>query len=552
MKNIFKALKFTFVLLFVFSSFIACDKDFATIESDVLGEDNADFTTPHESIQITSYNKKLDSLQTNRLASYLLGVYNDPAYGQTTANIVSQIVPTAYNPDFGNNPSIDSVVLRIPYYFRNVTDTTYTIKDSLFGNSKMKLYIFKNSYFLRNFDPNQAPGSIQNYYAKSDGTVLNGTSVIDFENFKGTDTIYKNEDFTPSNARIILNTFNDAGEIENTEYQTPALRVKLDTVFWRNNILNKEGQPELSSESSFKNYFRGLYFKSEAINNNGSMILLNMASTNANITIYYSKDSTVDGERTQATYTFNFNQNIVNTLKTNYTVNLQNGDKNTGDDKLYVKGTLGSMAVVDLFTGTVPYTDENNVTTTIPALEAFKKTYRVFDTNTNSYKKDSNDNFILKRLINDAQLSVYEDETIETGNDAKYHKYDRLYAYDIKNNTPTIDYLIDPIENSQFPYNSKIISLGQRKTDDAKYKIRLTEHLNNILLRDSTNTKIGIVLSNNVNYTNSAKILNSTKNVTSVPAAAIISPRGTILHGTNSNVAGKKMKLEIYYTEPKK
>jgi hypothetical protein len=549
MKNTFKALKFPFVLLLVFLSFIACEKDFTTIESGVLGEENADFTTPHESIQITAYNKILDSLKINGLASNLLGVYNDPAYGQTTANIVAQIVPTAYNPDFGTNTTIDSVVLKIPYYYRSITDSTYTVSDSVFGDSKIKLQIFKNTYFLRDFNPNEPLGTSQNYYAKSDGTILNGTSIIDFENFK-TDIIYENPDFFPSNKRIKLNTYDDTGEVQSTEYLTPALRTKLDTTFWRTNIINKQGGPELSNASNFKNYFRGLYFKTEAINNDGNMILLNIASTNANIIIYYSKDSTVDGERTKSTYTFNFTQNIINTFTNNYNlVTFPTPNKTTGDERLYLKGAQGSMAVIDLFTGTVPYTDENNVTTNIPALEAFKKTYRVYDAN--GYKKDDNDNFILKRLINDAQLTVFEDESIETGNYTDYHKYDRIYAYDIKNNTTTIDYSIDPIVNDQFPLSSRVFSLSQRDTLQAKFKIRLTEHLNDILLRDSTNTKIGLVLSNNVNYTTNAKILNSNDAVTAVPSAAIISPRGTVLHGTNSNVAGKKMKLEVYYTEPK-
>ena len=93
--------------------------------------------------------------------------------------------------------------------------------------------------------------------------------------------------------------------------------------------------------------------------------------------------------------------------------------------------------------------------------------------------------------------------------------------------------------------------MGQRDPNKLSYKIRLTEHLNNILIRDSTNTKIGLVLSSNVNLTNSSKILNSNDTVTSVPSASILMPRGTILHGTNTNVYDKKMKLEVFFTKPK-
>jgi hypothetical protein len=141
-------------------------------------------------------------------------------------------------------------------------------------------------------------------------------------------------------------------------------------------------------------------------------------------------------------------------------------------------------------------------------------------------------------------------------NGSDYSKFDRLYAYDLKNNRPLIDYSFDPTNNTTDPFSSTSFHLGQRRPDEssgvAKYKIHLTEHLNNILIRDSTNTKIGLVLSTNVNYTASAKILNSGDDVVGIPAAAILTPRGTILHGTKANVPeNRKMKLQLFFTEPK-
>ena len=118
-----------------------------------------------------------------------------------------------------------------------------------------------------------------------------------------------------------------------------------------------------------------------------------------------------------------------------------------------------------------------------------------------------------------------------------------------------IDYFLDPSENSTTPFNSKFIHLGQRQTDEngvSKYKIRLTQHLNNILLKDSTNTKLGLVLSSNVNYINSSQILNSNDAVTAIPSAALLTTRGTIIHGNHENVPeNKRMRLEIFFTEPK-
>ncbi|WP_339916040.1 DUF4270 domain-containing protein [Yeosuana marina] len=559
MKKIFKALKFTSVFLLIAATFIGCDKEFNTIESDVIGVKN--FETDHALVPITSFNKKLDSLQINNLPTTELGVFNDPVYGQTKASIIAQVVPTSFSPSFGDNPAIDSVVLSIPYYSKTAADspdadgnTVYSISDSLYGTAPIKLSVYQNNYFLRDFDPNSQTNEAQKFYSHANGDInttdnfaITESGSINFDDFKG-DLIYENGNFTPSSDAIVEKIVN--GDTETLERSIPALRVMLDPTFWKTAIIDKEGSTELSNGNSFKNYFRGLYFKAEAIGNDGNMVMLNLRSSASKITIYYSYDSTITtGERLQSTYTLNFTGNILNTFINDYSsVPLANGDKTNGDEKLYLKGAEGSMAEVDLFTGAVDYNGEQ-----ISALDAFKKTYRAVDANGNYIVK--NGKFELKKLINEAQLVVYEDENMTAPVD--YHKYDRLYAYDIKNNIPLIDYnnFYDPTGNSTDPLNSKYVHLGQRQTDDngiSKYKIRLTEHLNNILLRDSTNTKIGLVLSTNVNETSSSDILNSHDAVTGVPSASIINPRGTVLYGSNQNVPdNRRMELEVFFTDPK-
>ena len=557
MKNTIKALKFSLVFSLLVSLFLACGKDFSVLDSNVLGEGNLNYNTDSTSFQIAAYNKKLESLQINGLSSNLLGVYNDPAFGQTIASIVTQITPATLNPDFGDNPVIDSVVVSIPYFSRITgTDTNgntiYTILDSLYGKKPngdikpFKLTIYQNNYFLRDFDPNAGLNEAQRYYSKADRNInatdnfaLNGSSTINFDGNKG--AIIKDTVFAPSSdaTKTSITTNN----VKVTTPSAPAFRTKLDPAFWKAAIIDKEGNAVLSSANDFKNYFRGLYFKAEAVDNDGSMVLLNLTSNNANITIHYSKDSTVAGEKVQATYVLNFSGNILNTFINNYSsVTLQDGNETLGDEKLYLKGTEGSMAVVDLFSGTTTLSD-------------FLNTYRT-PLGNGEYKKDTNGNYILRRLINDAQLIVYEDDNLQTGGNSDLHKYDRIYAYDIKNSTILVDYQFDPtVGNNTTPYFSTIFHLGQRTPNTnnvSKYKIHLTEHLNNILIRDSTNTKIGLVLSSNVNLINNSKILNTTGEVTNVPSVSVITPRGTILHGTNSTVPNnRKMKLKIFFTEPK-
>ncbi|MBD0831065.1 DUF4270 domain-containing protein [Aestuariibaculum sediminum] len=561
MKKTINALKYCVVYSIVIASLIACDSEFASVDSNVLGDENTNFQTNKESLPILAYNKKLDSLQIDGLSSYLLGVFNDPAYGQTTASIVTQLTPSTFSPNFGDETVIDSVVMTIPYYSRiNDSDENgnlYTIGDSLYGdaNAPIKLSVYKNNYYLRDFDPNGSLGEAQNYFSKGDGEVnmtdnfsINGTSTINFDEHKG-DLLFENLAFLPSSDRIRLDTFDEEdGSLEETTYIAPALRVKLDTEFWKTTIIDQEDNDVLSSSSVFKNYFRGLYFKAEATSTSGQMVMLDLSASNANITIYYSYSATTgtgDNAITtdfNSTYTLNFSGKTLNTFINDYNkVSLADGNQVDGDEKLYLKGTEGSMGVVNLFP-------------TEADLENFINNYRI-PLGNNEYKKDERGNYILKRLINEAQLVVYEDETMPTGGDDSFHDYDRLYAYDIKNNSVLADYVLDPITNSASPYNSLIVHLGQRRSDDTgrtKYKIRITEHLNNILLKDSTNTKIGLVLSTNVNANNTAKLLNKeNQEVSRIPSASIITPRGTIVHGTNSAIPEAKMKLEVYFTEPK-
>ncbi|MGB5417404.1 DUF4270 domain-containing protein [Algibacter sp.] len=569
MKNIFKALKFPIVFILFLSSLIACDKDFSTIESDVLGEGNANFIVGDTSQSVLAYNKKLKALQINNLASNLLGVFNDSEYGKTTASIITQLTPTTFTEDFGVDPVIDSVVIKIPY-FSTVTGTdtdntsisTYAI-DSLYGNqdAPIKLSIYQNNYFLRNFDPSGDANASQNYYSKTDELIdashnyaLTNSQTIDFDNHLG-ELIYENIEFKTNSNAIELWDESDTDTI--ITYGEPALRISFkkenddhtdQIAFWQQTIVAKNGEAELANATNFKNYFRGLYFKAEAIGVDGNMVLLNLNSTNANITIYYSKGESTD--RLQDNYVLNFSGNKLNTFINNFDTPLVDGDKDNGDETIYLKGMEGSMAVVNLFG---PDTNGDLVP---DDLDAFLKEYRKTDDD-GEFIVDSNGSYVFKRLINEAHLAIYEDETkvIDDTDDngEHYHKYDRIYAYDIKNNITTTDYLFDPTDNSSAPVSSKYFSLGQRDSislTEAKFKIRLTEHLNNIVQHDSTNYQIGLVISNNVNYTSNSEILNSVDDVTSVPSASIISPRGTILYGSNENVpADKRLSLKIFYTK---
>ena len=158
-------LMFTLIVL----SFIACDKDFATLESDVLNTDVAtSFRIESEPSDVITYTKLLGPVQTNNFGSNVtggdintLGVYDD-VYGRTTASFVAQLTTSSFDPDFGEQVQLDSVVLTIPYFSvaesidddGNITYDVDSILPKADTYKDIKLSLFESNYFIRDFDPN--------------------------------------------------------------------------------------------------------------------------------------------------------------------------------------------------------------------------------------------------------------------------------------------------------------------------------------------------------------------------------------------------------------
>ncbi|MEO5787355.1 DUF4270 domain-containing protein [Gelidibacter sp.] len=539
MRNKKPALKNLFVLVILTTAFVACDKDFISLDSDISGENN--FGVSDNKYEVIAYTKKLGPVQTNGLPSNLFGVYKDLVYGNTTANLVTQLSPTVMDPKFPAETTLDSVVVTIPYFSTSKGIekgvTTYKL-DSIFGNGPINFKLYENTYFLRSFDPSSGFDTPQKYYSDRS---LSASSQIPLASLRGTELLNVTK-FNPSNKEIKLKHGADSTLL------APAMRYKMDPSFWNNKIISKGGSAELSNTNNFQNYFRGIYFEAEAIGNDGNMMLLDLGSTNANITLYYSSPSTgTDDERVKGTYRLNFSNNKINFFDNDFTLAIPEGNPITGDEKLYLKGGQGAMAVINLFGGT----DVDNDEGTLTEFEKFKNDFVV--TENGKFKK-------AKRLINEANLVFWVDQAFTQGQEP-----DRIYIYDTKNKIPLADYNFDSADMVD-ANNSRINHLGklQRETDvkdseGVKYKIKITEHIKNLLLRDSSNVSLGLTVSLNVNteVTNEGKpraqksILSSNNSpVKSLPVSDIPSPKGTVLYGNKVNDENKKLYLEIFYTEP--
>lgn len=513
-------LRITTVVAVVFS-FFACENDFEAIGSRVLGEPgfNADL---YDDAEIKAYTYKPGPVQTNNLMHNLLGVYNDPLFGSQEASILSSVILTTPNPEFGTEPVLDSVVMSIPYFANQITEgeeTGYKL-DSIYGTDPIKLSVIESRFFLNNLDPDTDFQQSQKYYSNMEPRILNNLGTV----------LYENNNFTPSAQPITEYTPANNGETD-TLTLAPALRVKLNNEFFQSKILDKEGSSDLLNFNNFRDYFRGVYIKADPVSSNGNMMLLNLQNANAGITLYYKTkvpdgaDTDEDGDleeliEVRRSYKLNFGNSRVNTF------NQEMPDFND-EDNLFLKGGEGSMAVIELFAG--PDSDEDGVSDEL------------------EYLRESN------WLINEANLIFHVNRNYLTG----LREPERVFLYDLDNNRVLADYVLDSPGAMNNPGSaSNITHLAPLKRNEngegISYKVRITRQINDIINNEAANVRLGLVVSQNINLITMSTVLpQEDQKVTAVPVASIITPLGTVLYGPNAEDEEKRLKLNIYYTEPK-
>lgn len=547
---------------FIIVSFIACDKDFATLESDIINSTNAtNFSFEVEPFEVITYNESRGPVQTNNLGLNIntLGVYDD-SYGRTTSSFVTQLTTSIFDPTFGEEAVIDSVVLTLPFFSTAIDveddgNILYDI-DSVIKRNPIKLSVFESNYFIRDFDPNGEFNEGQAYYSNKTASVNEPISEAALEGVELGFVEYNEESggFEPISNDIVIsdegyiltniNELDEEGDPTLIERAPPGIRVLLEPTFWQNKIIDQEGEAVLSTQNNFSDYFRGLYFKAEPVNNDGSFLILNLGSQTAVVTIYYTRltNSTTDEEDAtdQSTFELSFGPSRINFMDNDFTMAIPNGDPVEGDSRLYLKGGEGSTARIKLFNG--DDIDDSDDTT----FEDFKSFF---------VETDDDGKFIKSRnIVNEANLVFYVDQDLVEGGEPN-----RVYLYDADNKTPLIDYFFDN-NVSSLPSFSIINHLGRlERVDDEpngegiKYKLKITEHINNLLIRDSTNIDLGLAVSLNVNleeFLPQGKVQNLENSDLTVPVSSVITPRGTVLHGNKTDDDSKKVYLEIYYTKP--
>jgi hypothetical protein len=330
-----KRLQTLIILGLIITLFVGCENEFIELDSDLINRDVAtSFNIDSVEYDVISYTVPLEPVQTNGLPMNYLGVFNDPNYGKSTHSFVSQLNYSELNPNFGENTVLDSVILYLPYFSTasGINDEgalEYDL-DSIFGNGPFDLSIYESNYFMRSFDPNGNFGDEQTYFSNRSASA---TEPIGEDVLMGP-VIMPAKEINVKNTAIYLRN-NDG---DTTQTLSPGIRIKLDSLYWKEKIIDMAGSTELSNATNFNEYFRGIYFKADAVSDKGALLGLNLNNPNASIVLHYTRDPlSGSGDREQATFELRFGEIRTNFTDNSFNSSIPEGDDELGDERLYLK-----------------------------------------------------------------------------------------------------------------------------------------------------------------------------------------------------------------------
>ena len=584
----------------------SCEEELVTIGDSLVGEEP--FANGKAVYDVFAFNRNIEAVPTNQLSIYQLGVFSDPIYGSTQGGITTQIslVSTSGAQFFGRytqsredtdpdipdeNETIKEVILYLPY-FQNQNadndldgvinsldadpddpnsdsdddgltdrdeqsrgtdplnpdkdddgigdaedeDTPVNIfpqrkeLDSIYGNrdAQFNFEVVRSSYFLRDLDPGSGFQQEEPYYSNQ----VFGPEFYADELYEGILEI--------SDEEILVFEEDDPDTEEDeslvvAERIQPGIRVALDPDFFQTNFLDKEGDPELLSNANFKEFIRGLHLSLTPIDND-LMILFDLTRARLNIDYFYDtfdddEVNTVEATQELRLLTGGGNQliqgNAVNRLVSDpypgdITDAITSGENRPEDNasRIYLKGGAGTYAEIELFD-------------LLGGGEAINEI------------KEKN------WVINEASLVFYVDrERLDASGVAV--EPPRLNLFNAETNQPLYNIRTETnIDDTPFDVFLNFGGLLERSGDKGvSYKIRITEHINNIIIRDSVNATLGLMLATDIRVSALGEVLLPENTEKELPVGSGITPLGTVLYGSNVDEADpNRLRLEIYYTE---
>ncbi len=420
--------------------------------------------------------------------------------------------------------------------------------DSIYGNREQgfNITVRRSEFFLRDRDPNTAFENQQEYFSSQEFSSF--VSEVLYDKPSNPITISDREIVTFKDDDPDTSDVDESLELD--ERLAPGIRVLLDGDFFQENIIDKEGSSELLSQTNFTEFLRGINITlTPGDGEDELLLLLDIAQANITINYEYQKinnnntpDDTADDEQTteESSFVLNLlqiqgqavNGNAVNTLVNDaYTPEIiAQFEEGLNASRIYLKGGSGSYAEIRLFDA-----DGDETAEAITQIKA------------NNW------------IINEANLVFYVDqEALGNGtapDGESFREPVRLYLYDTETLEPLINFatentITQDLFGSFLNYDGIIVKEAGR---GVKYTVKITDHINDLVLRDEDNVVLGLTITSDISRTAalSAMVNDNDDGEENLPIVTSLSPLGTVLFGSNVSQANQanKLQLEIFYTE---
>ena len=606
--------KYQNILYFVlFSALLACNKEYFSVGAELYNPQFEDL----ESVvfPVYSYQESMSKVQTNNLPNIHLGEYNDDFYGTIESSFVSQLDVSYINifGDFSQEQELQgsdidirvineeevlsAVYLDIPFFNnRNDTDTDGVIDlydvdpndsssdsdsdgisdidelraelnplsndsdgdgildpddddnsgydsqrkvyeiDSLYGNRKatFDLKVYELTYYLNSFDIQNNFESYAMYYSDQDfyadgfsGQVLHDDTIT--LNLEEVPILYYQDD--PETTLI------ETDEIE--YYESPRIRVPLNTEFFQRRVMNFEGLDQLKNTDNFNHHLRGLIVKAENLSDDLYMLL------------------NISGAQVVLEYNYNW-------------YNSQ-GTATLDDDVIERRKKSNSIPLGGITVNHFSYQDSNQEVQRVisssseglPSNKIFLQGSRL----TSRIKLFTDNEFDLDNIISDlaSQDIIINEANLIFNIDHSAHDYshdllpNRIYLYSYDNGQTiedynkdfTIDFNLGSVNANKYVFGG-LLEYDSNNIPE-RYKFNITNHVNNIINKDSLNFDLGLVVNCDIEDITLRQAFSNPKNdKLLIPTSVITSPHSVVLHGSHpkdSVNVSKRLILEVLYTK---
>ncbi|WP_413533378.1 DUF4270 family protein [Empedobacter brevis] len=535
MKKILNVLSMSVAMIIGLGTVVSCEDETLGLDNNVIGgEAEGNLKT----LDVIAFNAKFDTLRTDKfvLQNGAFGVYNEPIFGSTSSKFYTQIRPSSIgNPNFEPETLVDSVNLIIPVYYNATKDpisrdtinlskpgkkpeetdtiqiTTKYAVDSLYGNKDIPMtlkikdintVLYNDTKYFSQLSGLESPIAVN---SKVLGTAIIGKTI--------TGRVVKQQKGTSNISEIV-----------------PGYKVSLDKSYFDEKIVKNAKTGLLSDYATFiRENIKGLEFSVEESNG----FIVNFNPNKIDLKMYFSyknpkkkEDTDKDyKERLSGTYAFDFtnqwnsaignNSNVIASQIVNNTVgslySTIKPDEVNGDSRLYLSGMSGNYAKLKINQSQLNELKAEMTKSNIAILGAKLKFY-IDDSYGfpkppyllawNNYKKDD-------KVVNELYADVLE----------FYNSYPTSVHFNPIVTGKTDFYTIDITK-----YLKGVLEKGNKFNDESMY----------------------ITMGNFLTSVKDPSTINSTNPYQNNRA---YNPYRIVLHGNNTEVADKKIKLLVYFSK---